>query len=676
MSMVHVRIFYPADPVGVVPGGIDTFIRGIIKSAPPDVVISLVGMSTDPVRRPPGVWTTCHVGHRAFAFFPVVVVDDAGQRGRVPLSVRFMAGVWRHGEALQDGFDVFDFHRIEPLFQYESDPRPKNVFFHQDPGYLRLQASDNLWRRMPAVYEKLEARAMRSVASAWCVRESGVKVLCERYPTLSRQTRFVPTWVDTDVFSPVSDAARLSLRAQLADRLGLDLSASWVISVGRLDTQKNPQRLLQAVTQLHAQGRPLHWLVVGDGVLQSELSQAVVQRGLSRQVRFMGLLPPTEIAQWLCAADVFALSSAYEGMPMALLEALGCGLPAVVTDVGEVRRVVLPGRNGAIASDQSDEAFTQALREGLDHAAQWRGAPACDAVAEFQPDRVLAPVYDNYRTLALAAQSESGLLDPLRPLPHHHVIGVRVHSLTRQEAMARMLDWAQRRESRSVCFCNAHSAVLASSDPEHQRALAEADLVAPDGAPIAWTMSLKRGRPQQRVDGPGTMLQLCQLAAEQGVRIGLLGSTPEVLKLLVARLQGDHPALQVAYVCSPPFRALSPAEEQALCDDIAAAGVGLLFVGLGCPKQETWMRRHRGRVPAVMLGVGAAFDFHAGTMPRAPSLMRGMGLEWLHRLASEPRRLWWRYLSYNTVFVSKSLLDLSQVMWRRCKALLHRRTAR
>jgi exopolysaccharide biosynthesis WecB/TagA/CpsF family protein len=665
--MVRVRIFYPADPVGVVPGGIDTFIRGIIKAAPDDVVISLVGMSTDPVQRPVGVWTTCHAGDRTFEFFPVVAVADAGKRGKLPLSVRFMAGVWRYQAFLHRNFDVFDYHRIEPMFQHAHDPRPKSIFFHQDPDYLKLAASDNLWRRLPAGYQWLEKLAMRHVDSLWCVRESGVRVLRDRYPALGQRARFVPTWVDASVFWPVDEPARQALRQRLAQQHGLPAQAQWVISVGRLDTQKNPQRLLAAVAQLARQGLPVHWLVVGDGVLQPEVARLASQAGIADRVHFLGLMAPAEIAQCLRASDLFAMSSAYEGMPMALLEALGCGLPTVVTDVGEIRRVVRDGINGVIATEQTDECFTQALAKGLALAPTLRGAAATESVEAYQPEVVLAPVYDNYRALARAYRRSA---DGGQAWPYRRVIGISVHNIERKAAVERIMGWARALESRYVCFCNAHSAVLASTNTEHQRALSAADLVAPDGAPIAWTLSMKTGKVQERLDGPGLMLQLCKVAASQGVRIGLLGSTTQVLKLLTERLKQEHPKLDIAYTYSPPFRALSEEEDQVVCQNIAQAGVGLLFVGLGCPKQETWMREHRHRIPAVMLGVGAAFDFHAGTVSRAPNFMRAAGLEWLHRLVSEPRRLWWRYLSFNTVFVSKSAIDLGRVVARRLRGWL------
>jgi exopolysaccharide biosynthesis WecB/TagA/CpsF family protein len=670
VTPIRVRIFYPADPAGIVPGGIDTFLRGIIKSAPADVVISLVGMTTDPQQRPPGQWTSCHIDGQPFEFFPVVVVADAGRRERVPLSVQFMRGVFAHRQVLVKGFDIFDFHRIEPMLLHASDQRPKNVFFHQDPKVLRLTASDNHWRRMPALYERLEASIMRGAASAWCVKDSGVDELRQRYPQLAEQIRFVPTWVDTGRFYPVGEAQRQALRTQIAARWGLNASAHWVVSVGRLDTQKNPQLLLEAIARLQAQGVDVHWLAVGDGVLHVTLQEMVQARGLTAQVRFLGLQSPLDIADLLRAGDVFALSSAFEGMPMALLEALGCGLPAVVTDVGEVRRVVKPGINGVIADEHSPQAFAQALHEGLRHSAQWRGQPCVEAILPYQPDQVLAPVYANYRRLAQAVEATA--MSPATTA-QRRVIGVSVHHIGRHQAIARIMAWAKRFESRYVCFCNAHSAVMAAKDPVHHRALAEADLVTADGAPIAWTMSAKGRRLQRRVDGPDTMLALCRSAANHGVRVGLLGSTPEVLAQLSDNLRQCAPGLEISYVFSPPFRPLTDEEDDAMCADIAMAHVGILFVGLGCPKQEAWMHQHRTRIHAVMLGVGAAFDFHAGSKPRAPVVMRAAGLEWLHRLVSEPRRLWWRYVSFNTEFVSRSAADVVWSFGRRIKdRLLHR----
>lgn len=407
--MTRIRIFYPADPIGVVPGGIDTFIRGILKWAPDDLGFSLVGVTTDPMARVPGRWSRCSTGRGCFDFFPVTTLTQPGRRGRLPLSLRFTAAAWRHRAALRDGFDVFEFHRVEPSLLYLSDPRPKNAYFHQDPESLRLPASDNLWRRMPALYEGIEKLTMRSMSTVWCVHEIGVGVLRTRYPAQAARIRFVPTWVDADEFMPPGIEERASLRNTVAGRLGISTDDQWIVSVGRLDTQKNPAMMLGAFARLRAAGRRLRLLVVGDGVLRESLQLLAERAGVADRVHFLGLCKTAVIADLLKAADLFALSSAYEGMPMALLEALGCGLPAVVTEVGEVRRVVHDGINGAIADGHSEESFAQALDFGLDHATDWRGRPALDAVAAFRPAEVLAPVYENYR--ALVARRPSGVPD-------------------------------------------------------------------------------------------------------------------------------------------------------------------------------------------------------------------------------------------------------------------------
>ena len=657
MSPTRVRIFYPADPLGVVPGGVDTFLRGLIKWAPPEIEFGLVGMTTAPQQRPLGRWSHCRIGSRGFDFFPVVAVDDAGGRGRVPLSLRYTVGTLRHLESLRSGFDVFDFHRPEPSMLFLEDSRPKNAYFHNDPQVIRLSESDNLWRRLPAVYELIERRAMARFDSVWCVRDSGVQALRQRYPDKNDAIDFVPTWVDAEVFHPVGEAQRAALRQRAAHAHGLDEAAQWIVSVGRLDTQKDPKLMFAAFARLCAQGRRVAWLVVGDGVLRPELQRLVAEAGLGDRVVFLGLRPPAEIADLLRAADVYALSSAYEGMPMALLEALGCGLPAAVTDVGEVRRVLHPGVNGAIAADRAAEAFAAALTDVLAHAHLWRGAPALAGVAPFRPADVLAPVYARYRELgrdavALRSGAAAASVEPPRR-ERRPVVGVPIDLLDRAGVSRQLVAWAQAHQSRYMCFVNVHSAVHATLDERHRLVLLRADLAAPDGAPIAWTLRMKGHRSQQRVDGPGMMWRLCADAAAVGVRVGLYGSTPETLDALRAELATAFPKLVISYAHSPPFRALTAAEDQQVCDAVAAAAVGLLFVGLGCPKQEYWMAQHRGRIPAVMLGVGAAFEFHAGTVSRAPHWMREHGLEWLHRLASQPRRLWRRYLFSNSLFLAK-----------------------
>ena len=231
------------------------------------------------------------------------------------------------------------------------------------------------------------------------------------------------------------------------------------------------------------------------------------------------------------------------------------------------------------------------------------------------------------------------------------VFGVPVDAVSSAQAVQLVFDWAQKRESRTVCLCNTDSLVRSMREDGHACSLASADLILPDGAPVAWAAGKVIGRKQPRVPGPDLMWDCCAMAAEVGAPLFLLGATPMTLDRLSERLRAAFPRIIIAGALSPPFRPLTAEEDAAIVDDINSSGAAFVWVGLGCPKQEAWLRDHRGRVQAVMFGVGAAFDFHAGTVKRAPAWLRHHGLEWLYRLGQDPRRLARRYLVGNSLFV-------------------------
>lgn len=230
------------------------------------------------------------------------------------------------------------------------------------------------------------------------------------------------------------------------------------------------------------------------------------------------------------------------------------------------------------------------------------------------------------------------------------VLGAHIDVLSWDAALNRLLGWAHARESRYVTICNVHVVVSASRDAAYREIINGSDMATPDGAPVAWMLRRQGFANQPRISGPDLMWALCERAASESLPVVCYGSTEATLGLLETRLRAAFPALPMTME-SPPFRALTAEEDAAAVDKINDCGAGIVFVGLGCPKQERWMAEHRGRINAVMIGVGAAFDFHAGTVQRAPAWMRDNGLEWLHRLASEPGRLWKRYLVTNTLFI-------------------------
>lgn len=231
---------------------------------------------------------------------------------------------------------------------------------------------------------------------------------------------------------------------------------------------------------------------------------------------------------------------------------------------------------------------------------------------------------------------------PAARLDTRDVLGVRFHATTYADATARVLHWARQGASRTVYCSNTHSTIEAQDDPSFRDLLNRADLNTPDGVPIGWAMR-HQGADAPRVYGPELSLHVFRAAAEHGIPVAFYGSTPETLDRLAARLPALAPGLDVRAMVSPPFRPLTDAEDAAYIDKVASSGARILFVGLGCPRQERWCDAHRGRIPAVMLAVGAAFDFHAGQVRQAPPLVQRMGLEWAFRLAMEPHRLWGRY---------------------------------
>jgi N-acetylglucosaminyldiphosphoundecaprenol N-acetyl-beta-D-mannosaminyltransferase len=232
------------------------------------------------------------------------------------------------------------------------------------------------------------------------------------------------------------------------------------------------------------------------------------------------------------------------------------------------------------------------------------------------------------------------------------IVDVRVDATSYRDATAQITQWARPRMSKYVCVAAVNNVMEAHDNADFRRIMNEADLVTPDGMPLVWGLRALGVRDATRVYGPHLTPAVLDAAAAKGLQVGFYGGSPESLEALLRTVNDRWPQLRVSYSLSPPFRPLSETEEARVIRDINASGTQILFVGLGCPKQEVWMARNRGRVRAVMIGVGAAFDYLAGAKRQAPSLMQRTGTEWIFRLVTEPKRLWKRYLRHNPRFVA------------------------
>ena len=222
---------------------------------------------------------------------------------------------------------------------------------------------------------------------------------------------------------------------------------------------------------------------------------------------------------------------------------------------------------------------------------------------------------------------------------------------TFDEVVNKIFDLPISKVSSYVCFANVHMIVEAYRNARFSEALNIADVVAADGIPISKYISFLEGYPQERVAGPDVMPIILKQAEEYKKSVFFYGSTDTILDQLVTTVNQEFPQLRIAGAYSPPFRAITPEEDEWIVDMINNSHPDFVFIALGCPKQEKWMYEHVGKINACMLGVGQAFEIYAGTNSRAPLWMRESGLEWFYRLCREPKRLWKRYLTTNSYFI-------------------------
>jgi len=239
------------------------------------------------------------------------------------------------------------------------------------------------------------------------------------------------------------------------------------------------------------------------------------------------------------------------------------------------------------------------------------------------------------------------------PLPRKvNLLGVLVSATDYAEATTCICDAALHGRPLSVTACAVHALMEGHLDSAFGAALNEFDIVAPDGQPVRWGMRwTHQAKLQDRVYGPTLTLKVCEQAARAKLPVFFYGATQTTLQQMVTNLQRRIPGLKVAGTQASRFRDCTPDEQAADAATIIASGARLVFVGLGCPRQEWWVFHQRKHLPMPAIAVGAAFDFHAGTLPQAPPLLQGAGLEWAFRLYNEPRRLWRRYLRLNPLYL-------------------------
>ena len=224
------------------------------------------------------------------------------------------------------------------------------------------------------------------------------------------------------------------------------------------------------------------------------------------------------------------------------------------------------------------------------------------------------------------------------------ILKIKVAVTSYDDAARRVIKATGESVGKYVCVSNVHMCMEAFDCDRFSQIINGANLVVPDGIPLVWALKMLGEKEASQVRGSDLMMRLCEESQARNIPIGLYGGSPESLVDLRAFLLSKFPHLKIPFYSSPPFRKLSQKEKDNYVNEINASGAKILFVGIGCPKQEKWMAEHRPKFSCIMLGVGAAFDFLSGRKKNAPRWIQKCGLEWTFRLVNDPKRLWWRYL--------------------------------
>lgn len=404
-TTTKVVIVSPTDLVGMIPGGIDTCIKGLIKWAPDDIEYSLVGVTSRPDLAPISKITRLNLGSRSVDFMPIMKLWNPHAQNRIPLIFRFCMSLLACRQLPKNA--IYQAHRMEPfLIGLRPDHAPRVMFQHTHMDAIRNPDTDIRWRAMPSAYFALERRAIASVKQVFAVHQGEAERLRCVNQSPGFKSDFLPSWVDPDIFHP---ADRQSPSA-LEERQQLDLSvreAPYLVFCGRLEKGKRPFNMLEIFSSTRESFPGIKLVLIGDGSLRESISAAIGNMGLANDVVMLGVLEQREVGAYLRHAEALVLPSAYEGMPRAILEALGSGIPVVSTDVGEVSSVLRSGVNGHIVPCGDDAAFADALNKVLHDGVKLDQGACASSVLQYRPSIVLQPVYDAYRRLDRERESES-----------------------------------------------------------------------------------------------------------------------------------------------------------------------------------------------------------------------------------------------------------------------------
>jgi glycosyltransferase involved in cell wall biosynthesis len=381
-------IFYQFNPWNPTIGGIQTLIGNFIKYAPSTFDVRLVGTGADTNQTRKG-WQEAEFAGREISFLPLLTIENDNIRGRIPTTVKYASALL--GRCYES--DFMHFHRLEPTLATMNWRGDKTLFIHNDIQ-TQIQGEGNkksiLWRRFPAAYYALEGTLIRQFAEILSCNNNAVKSYQQRYPQIADRVAYIKNTFDSEIFFPLTPEAKKAQRKQFAQQLGLTEDRNFLLFAGRLHPQKDPILLINAFAALKEPNT--HLLIAGDGELASQMTSEISRLGLSERVTMLGATAPAQLANLYRICSAFVLTSAYEGLPLVVLEALASGTPIVTTDCGETPEF-LRSDSGIVCSLRTPDCVADALTKILRHPEDYPSDACVKTAAPYAAKNVVGQVY-------------------------------------------------------------------------------------------------------------------------------------------------------------------------------------------------------------------------------------------------------------------------------------------
>ncbi|PSB15603.1 glycosyltransferase family 1 protein [Phormidesmis priestleyi ULC007] len=403
MRQPTLTIFYQFNPWNPSIGGIQTCIRSVIKYAPKEFQIRLVGTGGNDSAKQIGRWQDVELYGREFQFMPLIQVQNDNVRGVVPTTLKYTQALL--GRDFSS--DFLQFHRIEPTLVSSRLSGTKIFYIHNDIEQAVKGASKEggiFWRHFPWAYFALERHLVSRFDRILSCNTKAADSYRHRYPDVADRVSYLPNTVDSDLFYPLSLDEQQMKRQELATKLGLAKDTQFILFAGRIHPQKQPLLLIRSFAALNEP--QAHLLIVGQGELEEDVRAEIAQLGLSNRVTLMPPLQQSQLADLYRVSNIFVLTSAYEGLCRGSIEALACGTPVVTTRAGETPNF-LTSDSGIVCDDQTPGAIADAWRRVLKHPADYPSQACIRVVKPYAAHHIVHNIYSELLERWQSSQHQS-----------------------------------------------------------------------------------------------------------------------------------------------------------------------------------------------------------------------------------------------------------------------------